>query len=371
MENFLNELIDDFIFLFNDDIKQHDKNWVSIIGTTIGGSEISALLGINPYVNKYKLIELKTNICKGINVSVETLPCWWGTIFEKVITKVLKIDLGNEIKGTNICIQKYEGHRNSPDGYMVLNLYKKDDIYHIWTTDKPKELIDLSVISLLEFKCPIKRKINNYVPPYYIPQVLSGLSVSPIALIGLFVDAMFKKCSLYELGFNEKYDSVFHMKHNINQLPLAFGIIPIYVNKNNINFKVIELYKVVFKQSFDITNNKVIDIGNISIELFDLCIKLIHEKKLITKLSSVKFYDNRGDNNINEFDKEIDNHKLFALFPWKLFDLLYYPINREVNFIENLLPLIQEVILTVKENVNNNYNTEKLKILDMCNAIYS
>ena len=48
--------------------------------------------------------------------------CWWGTIFEDVLAVVVGDDLGAPVVGDDICIQRFQGYRNSPDGYVVARL---------------------------------------------------------------------------------------------------------------------------------------------------------------------------------------------------------------------------------------------------------
>lgn len=371
-ESELNQLIDDFVNIYNSDIKQKDTEWYRLMGTTVGGSEIAAIMSLNRYTSYYGVIESKIEICKGTKNfnSSNDISCCWGTIFENVIERYVSIDLGNEVKGTKMCIQKYEGHRNSPDGYVVANFYLKDNVYHIWTTDMPREMIMLSMILLLEFKCPISRRPTGDVPKYYKPQVLSGLAVSPVAHKGLFVDAIFKKCSLDQLGDNGKYDIVFHKKTVTNLLPIAWGIIPVYAPTSKITDNIKEMYESHFNINFNEENNNVIDLGDTTIELFKKMMKAMSEKELIPTRPTIKFLDGRGDIDCLEIGDK-PNCILFALLPWKLFDVSYVPIDREPNFLENIYPLIQTVHATVKECIENNITIDRLKINDICDAIYT
>ena len=370
MDKSLNKLIDDFICTFNNDIKQRDKDWYKLMGTTVGGSEIAALMGLSPYSNFYKIVESKIEICKGIKSwnSSDTLSCWWGTIFEDIITRFVEIDLGNPVKGTSICIQKYEGHRNSPDGYVVVNFYKVNDTYNIWTTDLPKSLISLTLIMLLEFKCPITRKTTGDIPKYYKPQVLSGLSVSPIAHKGLFIDAVFKKCSIDQLGNNTKYDSSFHKKTDSITMPIAWGVLPIYISISKIEV-IKNIYYLVFDMIYDANTNDIIDLGDVEYDIFYRMLQLINEKQLIVKTTTVMLSDGRGDSDLISFSS-IPNYKLFALLPWKLIDVSYIPVDREPNFLENIYPTIQRVHELVADSLKDD-SYEKQKISNVCDTIYN
>lgn len=367
----LNNLIDEFIKTYNNDIKQRDNNWYKLMGTTVGGSEVAALMGLSPYSSFYKVVESKIEICKGnLSNSINTLACWWGTVFEDVIAKYVETDLGNEVKGTSICIQKYEGHRNSPDGYIVAKFYKKDDKYHIWTTDKPIDIIELSMILLLEFKCPITRKVTGDIPKYYKPQVLSGLAVSPIAHKGLFIDAIFRKCSIDQLGNNSEYDMVFHKKIGKELYPIAWGAITIHIQQSKDITKIKDIYEECFDLEYDASSsNDVIDLGEVSYSIFNDIMSLINDKTLITTQSTVCFADGRGS--IEPLDlKQRPNCYIVAVLPWKLFDISYVPVDREPNFLENIYPVIQKVHALVKESLTDGEVCEKLKITDICGSIY-
>jgi putative phage-type endonuclease len=365
-----NTLIDDFTQLYNNDIKQYDPDWYRLVGTTIGGSEIASIIGINPYSSYYQVIESKIEICKGLKLwnTSESLSCWWGTLFENVITQYVEIDIGNKIRGTKICIQKLEGHRNSPDGYTVIKLYFDDGKYKLWTSDLSKDIIAFELIVLLEFKCPITRKITGNIPNYYKPQVLSGLSVSSIAHKGLFIDASFKKCNVDQLCNNPFYDITFHKKTNTVLYPLAWGVIPIYIPILKITDEVKDIHNKVFDYEYD--KNNIIDMGNIDNDVFTSIMGLINIKKLISHTSTIQFADGRGDANVMDI-KDKNYCYIFALLPWKIFDISYVPIDREPSFLENIYPIIEKIHTTVKYSLNNDVSVEKIKDINLCEYIYS
>lgn len=370
MNKELNEILDMFIMLFNNDAKQHDKDWLKLMGKTVGGSEIAALLGLNPFSDFYKVVSSKINICKGIKPEPPSISCIWGTIFETVATKIIEIDLGNQVKGSNICIQRVEGHRNSPDGYTIINLYKKDNIYHIWTTDMDKSIIELSIIVLLEIKCPISRKITGDIPKYYKPQVLSGLAVSPIATNGLYVDFLFKKCSLQQLEYNSVYDINFHKKDNNNLLPIAYGVIPFMLNRYNISNESRKIYETIFDKPYDEnSDNTVIDLGNVSNDTFTNILNLTIDYNLLFLPSTVKFYDNRTSDELLNFSTR-SNYILYAVLPWKLFDISYVSVKREPNFLESVYPIIQKVHSYVECSLRNDLSIKDTEVINICSDIY-
>jgi hypothetical protein len=200
------------------------------MGRTVGGSEISALMGLNPYSNFGEVVSSKLAVLTGESSWVGGEACWWGTLFEDVIAAYVADDLGDAVRGDDICVQAVPGHRNSPDGYLVARLYTDaGGAQRLWTTAMDPALATRLVVLLLEFKCPLGRKPSGAVPRQYAPQVWSGLAVSPVAGLGLFVDAVFRKCSLSDLGDTPDYDEVYHRGgRGAWHLPVAWGLIAVY-----------------------------------------------------------------------------------------------------------------------------------------------
>src|SRR3990167_11032995 len=178
--------LDDLIKLFvqlHAGMKQRDSSWYTAIGTTVGGSELAAIMGINPYSSFLDVVDTKISIldCGNGNWNGGNEACWWGVLFEDIIGVYTEINLGSPLHGDEICVQAIAGHRNSPDGYIVGKFYLENDEFHLWTTDMDPLIETFQMIVLLEFKCPLTRKPNGSIPKHYVPQVLSGLAVSPIA----------------------------------------------------------------------------------------------------------------------------------------------------------------------------------------------
>ena len=247
--------------------------------------------------------------------------------------------------------------------------------YKLYTTDMDPTLIRFSRIIMLEFKCPISRKPTIEIPKYYIPQLWSGLSVSSIASMGLFIDSIFRKCSLEMLGHNPEYDTIYHNKDQTIEIgnPICWGIIGLYSINNPPSF---------------------IDMGNISYSNFNFIMGNINNHTIKT-INSVPWfphscngensgnnydsndnYDSYGNNSSNgnnkqknmnmpqrgnktPIDVEIEKLRLLTpknwhflgVFPWKLFHSSYLPIQRRCGFLKEIMPLIEIVHKTVFESV--------------------
>lgn len=378
MQTNYNDLIDRFCSLYHN-IKQRDKNWYTAMGSTIGGSEIAAIMGLNPYSSfnsvVYSKVEiLRTGTCKKFGGDA----CWWGIIFEDIIGEYISIDIGNVLKGDNICIQEFPGHRNSPDGYIVANFYMDDDKQVLWTTDMANDKSTFQEILLLEFKCPLSRKPTGIIPVYYETQLLSGLMVSPLAHCGMFVDALFRKSDLFdfEMGkITNSFDLTYHKNDKtIYNNPLAWGMIAVYAPEmdapKNIRIKescdiaytAWEMHSKYFREPLTYKrggNNEIIDFGDIDNRVFSSVLCLIDNGGFQIKRLTPQFSDGRGMNYfpLNKVIEKIaneppENYWLLGVIPWKLFELHYSFIEREFGFKEKVMPLIDKVHVAVNEILN-------------------
>ena len=204
-----------------------------------------------------------------------------------------------------------------------------------------KDIIDTSIILLLEFKCPYSRKVSGDIPKYYRPQVLSGLDVSPIAHKGLFVDAVFRKCNLTQLCNNSEYDISFHNNSYKGYYPIAWGAITIHIQQSKDINIVKDIYESHFGYDYLIDEaNDIIDLGDVSYSTFKSVMELVNNNTLLKTPSTVRFVDGRGTD--NEVDlRQRNSCYIFAVLPWKLFDVSYVPVEREPGFLNNIYPLIQ------------------------------
>jgi len=337
----LDRILDGFV-AFHSGMKQRDPDWYKAMATTIGGSEISSLLALseieelkkykNPYSNFNEVVKNKIAILNGENNWRGGVACWWGTLFEEVITIIVEIELCGKIKGDSICIQKIKGHRNSPDGYIVAHFYEENNMTKIYTKDIDESLITESHIIMLEFKCPLSRKPTMEIPKQYIPQLWSGLEVSGIAAMGLFIDSVFRKCSMGALGYNIEYDTAYHNKDQTLDigLPVCWGVIALYSKIKPISF---------------------IDMGELGYSDFNYYMGRINEKSITTLVCDPIFPSNDdSDSIIENLKKEIpENFYLLGVFPWKLFYSTYIPIQKRKGFLDEIMPLINKVHNIVME----------------------
>ena len=209
---------------------QGTKEWLDLRRFHIGGSEIGVLTGDNKFSNMKKLIAGKVGLCnfKGV------MATRWGKAFEKVTTLIMQsvLDVDGSIQETSSLEGGIPNQRFSPDGLAVIKMICGGRI--------DGEYIECSeyVTVLFEFKSPYSSVPDGVIPKYYMPQVLAGLCSIPIADFGLFVNNMYRKCSLSQFDVNSDYDTKFHNKDEGKVevgRPIALGFILVYVSEDTYN----------------------------------------------------------------------------------------------------------------------------------------
>lgn len=193
---------------------------------TIGGSEISSILGSNKYTSREDLIQRKI----GNDVFNGNIDTRWGKMMEPVITMYTEHKFQCEINETGSVpgIRNENGHAissYSPDGLAVIQKNILNTMF--------MDIADSEKIVLFEFKCPRRRKPTDKVPEHYLSQPLMGMCVIPIAELAIFGDGVFRMCSGNNFAWNSSYSTWFHNTDRgaYNNDPYALGVIGLWKNK--------------------------------------------------------------------------------------------------------------------------------------------
>jgi hypothetical protein len=186
---------------------------------TIGGSEISTLLGENHY--HYQGLKELYETKLGISTFSGNAFTQWGNMCEPVIqkfcdgvTESVTYETGS-IPGLrdsdgNV-IQTY-----SPDGLNVMPKKRYLELCDEWVKSHPdasaaaieevrlakkqcSEISDDWVVNLMEFKCPAIRVPSGEVPKQYVSQPKIGAATLRMVETALFADAVIRLCSLTNL----------------------------------------------------------------------------------------------------------------------------------------------------------------------------
>jgi hypothetical protein len=384
----LHRLLADFVDLYAG-MRQRDGSWYKSMGVTVGGSEIAALMGMNPYSSFYKVVTSKIATLSGQkDWDGGGIACWWGSLFEDVVAGVVAADLGAPILGDEISIRDRPGHRNSPDGYVVATFYVgADGEPRIWTTERPRPAAGYQRIALLEFKCPLSRRPGPSVPRQYKPQLWSGLMVSPVASLAIFVDSVFRKCALGDLGATPEYDTAYHRRDADSrpwEAPFAWGVIAIYAPRLDAPLGVRmgwrgaewaagdpvagdapdaaqeawRLHATYFGMRADYDHERagVVDFGDAGAGVFEQMMGLVDRGVFkVRGRDRHRFADGRGNLPAGAVEAARRappaGYWLVGVLPWKLFESTYISVNREPGFEETAMPLIAEAHKIVSEAI--------------------
>ena len=347
--------------------KQRSTEWYAAKGSFIGGSELAALMNYNPYSSYDNII-----YNKGVKSTfVENEACWWGTVFESVITRYVEIDCNTTITGDNIWIpiKEVPFHANSPDGYCIFKFNDGNIVNNNYDSYDEK-------ISVLEFKCPFRRRPKGEVPLHYLPQVWDEIAASPIVDMGCFIDGAFKKCSLNDLCLNGRYDFKYHTPtRNFPKRAIAWGMISVYAP-----FEMADIAEIYEQYTghpppidYKTCSSDIIDLGDIDNNVFNYILKYMAksasegEGQFIVKTGEPSI-DTNLESNIGKVDGDPwivlsdpveppKGYYFLAVLPWKLFEIYYVPIARQEGFLDKIKPIISRAIDDINE-IKNSPNPE-------------
>lgn len=220
--------------------RQRSQAWYDNKAFLVGGSEISTLLGINPFSSRLKLLARKAGLD---SPGAPGIACWWGTMFEPVTEALVAIGFACPVIGTDIHIhsEALPAHANSPDGYTIVPFEAAADGSGAWDIclDPVAAILRgadvVPVAALVELKAPYSRIPKGAVPAYYVPQLLSGMALSPAAATGIYVEAVYRLCSFGQLfGAPDAYARNYHAKdakakkQPLWAAPVAVGLTAFY-----------------------------------------------------------------------------------------------------------------------------------------------
>lgn len=222
----------------HDGYVQRTKPWYDLMAVTLGGAEIgSAMECSGAYGDFWSVVVSKVKQRLDLpSFNGDVAACWWGVLFEDVLAAFVAAELETAVVGDNICITRLRHHRYSPDGYAVVRFRRDAETGRLvlWHSDEDIDDVEEVMTVLLEFKCPLSRKLTGRVPGGYRCQVESGLAVSPVAALGLYVEGVFRKCALAQLGGGDGYDTDYHAadlgrgRGAFTGTPAAWGLIGVY-----------------------------------------------------------------------------------------------------------------------------------------------
>jgi len=315
----------DFFHSKEDLAPQGSEEWLLARMKCVGGSEIGAITGNNKHMKVEDLILSKA----GIKPFKPNHFMLWGTMFEDILRKTVEKIYNVKILETGSVVGEY-GNAYSPDGVC----------YH------PKE----DKIILYEFKCPFSREPDGVVPPHYKDQVLLGLDTLNVCDEGRYIEAVIRRCSMEDIGFNTNYDNIILHKNIEYKTPIAYGFIGFFTSCD---------YMYGAK-----------DIGNCERKLFiQIMYRIINGDIDYYQFDPIVNPTISQEKNKETFYEQINKFYNFCnmrgltvvgVMPYKIFPFEIHRIQKEKDFAKNLAPKIKEVLDKVQE-IREFENTKKYK----------
>lgn len=378
--------------------EQGSVEWLESRLETIGGSEISTILGLNPYQTIKNLINQKIGLTKFSKAP----PLWFGNIMEYTLQQYTEIIFDTKIYETgSIQYEKSKFIKYSPDGISVINktklkrFLKEEDFINLIN---PKSKFDNDhddykdeFLTLFEFKNPYMRALKqNEIPVYYKPQPQLGLEVINICEVSIFIESVFRFCSYNDIILqNNKYNIRYHYdKIKYVNKPIAYSAFSLYYDKNNHNQKFNNLLSDIthFLQNnhihkYDISNITDYKIINAIMEniVDNKDIKIIYHNMYINNESD--YNENNKDlyyfdkcNNVNKFRNEVKNMKksiktnkdnvYLGCFCYKMFNINIQPVFKSNILSNDLLEKVEKVVNIIKHCNNLDNDDEKKTIIN-------
>jgi hypothetical protein len=309
-------------------VVQRTVEWYDMRRKIIGGSEVASVLGQGFGGKKLRDVVMEKI---GITKFKGNAYTNWGILFEPLTREWCEkiLEMKEEIVEIGSMPTRIPALRYSPDGIGLVKIDNK------WR------------IILFEFKSPWGSIPDGKIPSYYVPQVLTGLMAIELCEAALFVNNMFRKCSLKQVSdTNWKcrvYDTNYHndaaasKKKNVKRMnneyseALAAGIIlfviPCRAGKNNnanntdgtksnlrddfAETASLEELEDITKASEDDAKLQEIacdtDLGEADAEYFNTVLYLFNEKKIEARYLHMNV--NENESSVIAFSDEHKQHE--------------------------------------------------------------
>ena len=196
---------------------QGTEEWLAQRMESVGGSEMGTVCGVNKYNSVKQLVSQRLGLTKRFIGNVWTR---MGNLYENITAMYMEYCLKTRIHETGSIPGLRDQNGNviqafSPDGLAVSSIFDIDRAIPDQFKHGPlEEFIQNSkennpwLVTLLEFKAPGRRvPADDWTDATrsYQYQVLTGLDTVKITEIGLYVDAVIRRCSIYDIGTNPRY----------------------------------------------------------------------------------------------------------------------------------------------------------------------
>ena len=309
--------------------RQRSAEWHRRRRSAVGGSELAAVIGWSCYSKPRDIARRKA----GFDSFRGNTACRWGTLLEPVTERVVELDCRTRLWGTSIhidgALHGYPGYANSPDGYCMMPLVRREGELRVAEAEDCGRAGRLPV--LLELKAPFTRTPRGEVPRHYLPQVWSGLELSPPALLGVFVDALYRFCGLEDLGPSPAYNQEFHwLRGGCHVGAYAWGLICLRAPDGAVSFA-----------------NKAglpADLGGAAPADIERALEMVERGEL------APYYDEpQGLAASGPSESDPPGSEIVCYLGWKLFRLDYVPVPRRPGFLRQHHAAVLTVLRQAKQ----------------------
>ena len=155
---------------------------------------------------------------------------------------------------------------------------------------------------------------------------MAGLEVTPIANMAVFIEGLFKACSITDLGPNKNYNRYIHDKQRwLNMYPVSWGITFLYCNESAYD-EYIAKYGCEY------------DIGDASKEHFKYVMERVDKGIYETYNTDPRPYSPEAIEDLLDRYMIPEKKDMYCVgyFGWKLFEIQYIPLSRNPTYIDTI-----------------------------------
>lgn len=306
----------------------------------IGGSEVATILKRNKHKSVNKLIMEKL----GFDPFTGSAVTYWGNVFEELIRLHTEEKFSCAIREIG-SIPYQDGYLPySPDGLSVVNSNALSKFAPLPSTHNEH-------LTLFEFKCPHSRVPTHEVPEHYLPQITIGMNIIDIMEVGVFIQAVYRRCRFTDIKYNKAYNNIGHFKSVItNENPIETGFMVLYSDDEEYVAAMIDhLDGCSGTQSVDgiIDAGSIIDKDAFEDLMRDCVSKQIsidysYREPFVSEIFSVDGMTQACYNISLQYraKKRLElafqryRSKIIAILPFKLLDLYITPVVKQHDFIQ-------------------------------------
>lgn len=249
-------LLQDFILQHEHLPEQGSDAWKIQRLDRIGGSEISTVLKQNKNKSVNKLIMEKLNFDKFTGNTITA----WGNVFEELIRLRSQEMFGCHIQETG-SIPYHLGYLSySPDGVSIVSNSNLSS--HIDLKKFGLNVNDREFLTLFEFKCPHSRVPSHEIPQHYRPQITIGMNIIDIMEVGIFIQAVYRRCCFADIQYNSLHNGYGHFKRaEVSNDPIEVGFMVMYCEDESYTNDLIEYLQADHRTHMVL--DQVVDIGSV------------------------------------------------------------------------------------------------------------